>query len=180
MADIYPKYFNAEVLGQSLKEVAVEVIRTSRQDVISRWFHSSKDADLFIWLDGNKNIIKQQLSYYGQVVEWNVVEGVKTGHIVVDDAHNHTNGSEILRFDQSPQAATLEQALALLANITALNDIERQALIGNFRRAGSSVTLSPEEFVARFGAFLQRPKTTEIQATLWNRVKARLSGWFKR
>src|SRR4051794_6420331 len=121
MADFYPRFFDPVELGKSLKEVATDVIATTHADVVSRWFHSSKDADLFIWMDKNNNIIKQQLSYYGQVVEWNAVEGLKTGHIVTDEARDRKQGSEILRFDEVPQVTSIQQATQLLNNITALS-----------------------------------------------------------
>lgn len=180
MADSFPKYFNPEELGKSLKEVAVDVIKTNSKDVISRWFHSAKDADLFIWLDDNKNILKQQLSYYGQVVEWNVVEGVKTGHIVEEeDNDRQAPSSEILNFDQTPQSTNIEQALRLLECITALGEDERRLLSANFRKLGSSQNMPPEEFIARFGSYLQRPHASGGNSSWWKRLVAHVSRWFK-
>jgi len=46
-------------IAHSMEEVAVEFIQTHNNEVMSRWLHSEKDADLFIWQDDHKNIIKQ-------------------------------------------------------------------------------------------------------------------------
>lgn len=177
----FPKYFNPQELGNSLKEVATDVIQSSGQEVVSRWFHSTKDADLFIWSDRQRNILKQQLSYYGQVVEWNIVEGVKTGFVIEQENDQRVSGSEILRFDVKPQTATIEQALRLLECITALPDDERKVLMGNFCQLAGSNALSPEEFVARFGSYLQRPPVggLALGETWWSRLMNRLSRWFK-
>lgn len=178
--DFYPRFFNPQDLGNSLKEVSVDVIHAPRQDITSRWFHSNKDADLFIWLDSQQNIVKQQLSYYGQVVEWNVVEGIKTGHIVVDEARPRDQGSEIVHFDPNPLNATVDQARALLQHITALKEHERSALVQNFAAGGTSRQVSAEEFIARFGALLERPAQPGLPtAGPWKRLMTRVRGWFK-
>ncbi len=56
MSESFPKFFNPQTLGQSLKEVQVDLLGT-HPEVVSRWFHSAKDADLFIWHDSAQNII---------------------------------------------------------------------------------------------------------------------------
>jgi len=179
MPELFPRFFNPEDLGKSLREVSTDVVKTSRRDVISRWFHSAKDADLFIWMDLKRNIIKQQLSFYGQVVEWNVIEGVKTGHIVVEEQTSRDQGSEFLNFDEIPQATSIDQAVLLLSFVPALLDGERKVLSENFRRVGASQNMPAEELISRFGEFLGRPLTKEARHSLWSRIVARLSGWFK-
>ncbi|MGZ3722240.1 MAG: hypothetical protein ACXVA9_04875 [Bdellovibrionales bacterium] len=179
MPELFPRYFNPEELGKSLREVSTDVVKTSRRDVISRWFHSAKDADLFIWMDLKRNIIKQQLSFYGQVVEWNVIEGVKTGHVVVEENQGREQGSEFLNFDNVPQMTAIDQAISLLNHVPALQDVERKALAENFRRIGASQNMPAEELIARFGEFLGRPSIKEPRHSAWNRLVARLSRWFK-
>jgi hypothetical protein len=199
VSESFPHYFNPETLGESLKEVAVEVYQSSRHDVVSRWFHSAKDADLFIWLDEKHGIIKQQLSYYGQVVEWNVIEGVKTGNVIVEQGEFDQNGnrargtkgakgSEILRFDEKPQQPAIQQALKLLEHVTALSETERVEISENFRKIGTSQTMPPEEFIARFAEFVeQRPgpispsqsPSEHTAQSRWKRLLNQISRWFK-
>jgi len=163
----------------SLKEVSMDLVKTSRRDVIARWFHSSQDADLFIWMDLQRNIIKQQLSYYGQVVEWNVIEGVKTGHVVVEDSHVHGQRSEFLSFDERPQRTSVDQALRLLSAVTALKDDERKVLEENFLRFNQSQVMPAAEVVARFGELMGRGDLPPAENSLWKRFVSRLSRWFK-
>ena len=178
MPEVFPRYFSAEDLGQSLREVASEMIKTSRRDVLSRWFHSAKDADLFIWSDLKHNIIKQQLSFYGQVVEWNVIEGVKTGHVVVEEGRGLTRGSEFLNFDQSPQIQAIEQAVLLLRHVPELKNSERDQLAANFRCLKASQNMPAEELVQRFGPWIGNLAGTP-RLSLWNRLVERVSRWFK-
>ena len=51
------------------------------QNVGSHWYHSDQDADIYIWLDEVGNVIKQQVNFVGQVVEWNIVEVLKPSDI---------------------------------------------------------------------------------------------------
>lgn len=176
---MFPHFFDPHELGKTLKEVATDVIKAGEYEVISRWFHSAKDADLFIWLDTKQNIIKQQVTFYGQVVEWNVIEGVRTGMIVEEESGTgrRRKASQIMQFDARAQQAPIEQALKLLEHITGLNDLERQSLKKNFKRPPGQSDLDPAEFVRQFGAFLgSRSVPQEKPSEPWPR---RLMAWFK-
>jgi hypothetical protein len=98
----FPRFFNAEEIGHSLKEVSPLLLKTTHPEITSRWFHSSQDADLFIWFDRNQGVIKQQISFFGQVVEWNIVEGLKTGLVIEEEIRGHARASEMVCFDARP------------------------------------------------------------------------------
>lgn len=176
---IFPRFFSAADLGKSFREVSVDVIRTEHQDIVNRWYHSSKDADLFVWLDSDKNIIKQQLTFFGQVIEWNVIEGVRTGCLVEQEDPVLTDkrrATDVIKFDQKPQGSSLSQALDLLKNITVLKDDERQSLMDNFSTKNQTAhTMDPEEFVRKFGSALSR-RPGQRQKTLWQRFVNWLMG----
>jgi hypothetical protein len=147
----YVKTFNAKDLGQSLREVAVDVIRRDDKDIESRWFHSNKDADLFIWSDEKKNILKQQVTFYGQVVEWNVVEGLRTGLLIEDETSQGMSASPLIRYDISPQKHTIEQSIDIVGHIGGLSSLDKSQVIINFTKASIFSELSPEEILKRFG-----------------------------
>lgn len=153
---MFPHLFDPVALGASLKEVATDVIKTSEMDVTHRWFHSAKDADLFIWLDPGKNIIKQQLTFYGQVIEWNIVEGTRTGMILEEDGRKPAKASDIIRFDDKPQRAPVGQAIAVLQHVATLNDLERRSLAKNFADSPTTKSISPPEFLQNYGRFSKR------------------------
>ncbi len=130
-----PRHFDARTLGESLKEVAIDYIETEDSNLQSRWFQSDSDADLFIWTDVNRKkltpsqeIIKYQLSFFGQVVEWSIFDGVRTG-VIIENEIQGENPSEVIEFDQIPQVGSLEQATHLLKFVGELGLKDQQYLI---------------------------------------------------
>jgi hypothetical protein len=122
-------------------------------------------------------VIKQQMSFYGQVVEWNIVEGLKTGLVIEQESQDRRKSSEMVQFDARPQQGPIEQAVALLDHITALKDVEKRLLASNFRQAeGLSTTMPAEMFIERFGEYLKKPKSAEgadaAAPSLWRRLWA--------
>lgn len=165
---IAPDFFNAQSIGRSLQEVSVEIIKTESQNVTSRWFHSNKDADLFIWHDERYNIIKQQVSFCGQIVEWNILEGVKTGIVEEHESTGKISGSDLIRFDKQPQKSSIQMASEMVRHIEQLDELEKQALINNFRKAPKLSNIDPAEFVNQYGR-----KPTEEKAPekgFWQRL----------
>jgi hypothetical protein len=160
--------FDAQALGASFEEVAVDVVSGGPTDFISRWFKSSKqDADLTIWVDGESRFVKQQISFYGQVVEWNPIQGTRTGLIVEEET---VEISEVIRFDSQIQKVAVRQAIEVLAHVRSLPQSDRDSLIFNLRE---SPKLSKN---ARARAIkLWAPKLDEIvsdqRPTFWKRLR---------
>lgn len=146
-----PLFFDPEEIGRSLEEVSVDIIKTETQKITSRWLHSAKEADLFIWFDERQNIIKQQMSFCGQVVEWNILEGTKTGVILEDEGRPGVDASEMIRFDDGPQKTSVSQAIEVLRHVLALTELERQRLLENFNKAPVADHIPPEEFLRLYG-----------------------------
>ena len=170
-----PFFYNAQDLGKSFRAVSVDFIKTESHDIVNHWYHSAKDADLFVWMDSESNIIKQQLSFYGQVIEWNVVEGLKTGCLLENDnLEGKQRGSEIIKFDPLPQKSCLAQAVDLLHHIEVLKQNDRQLLIENFVSTDRTLSkMNPEEFVKKFGKVLE--KRPQARKSWWGRF----AKWFK-
>lgn len=170
-------FFNAQDIGESLEEVAIDVIKTESQNITSRWLHSAREADLFIWLDERENIIKQQMSFCGQVVEWNILEGVKTGVVLEDESHSGgVEGSEVVRFDEDPQQASVKQAIEVLRHVLALTEEDRRTLLANFNKGPVADHLPPEEFLRLYG-----PKGRQDLSLSgwWGRLVSRVKKWLK-
>jgi hypothetical protein len=174
----HPLFFNPKEIGRSLKEVATDIVKTESQDIVSRWFHSHQDVDLFIWMDDHKNIIKQQLSFHGQVVEWNLIEGVKTGFIFEDETQKrgpHPE-SELVKYDEALQRQTLEQAMAVVSCIDALKAEEKSALLENFLKDPSLGNLSPEVFLKKYRRVEVKPAA---EPGFFKRFLSKIGRWFK-
>ncbi len=194
------KFFNGKSIGKSLKEVAVDLIETDSDRLVSRWFHSDMNTDLFTWMDKGQNIIKQQISFHGQVVEWNCLEGIKTGLVVESDfevyipthsapksgahgkgtvgglgAESKPQSSETIQFDSNPQMHSIDLALEILNHFEIDSHLHHQ-LIGNFKDPQNIKTMSPKTFVDRFGISLKEYQTQD--PSFWDSVKKKLQSLF--
>lgn len=134
-----PRLFDAEALGMSFEQLAIDVVKGETTDFMSRWYRARVgEADLVIWTDGEKRIIKHQLCFYGQIVDWNPINGTRTGLVVEEEvAQSATTPdvSEIIRFDRALQNTVVEQAIEVMSRIPGLGDGDRSAMIFNLRQS---------------------------------------------
>lgn len=144
------RMFNAKEIGSSLQEVAAELIKREDQNIESRWFHSNKDADLFIWRDQLKNVIKQQVTYFGQLVEWNVLEGVRTGMLIEDETSQQISASPIIQYDLMPQQHAVSQCIELLGYVPGLTEDDKSQLIHNYMQSPKFADQSPDELIKKY------------------------------
>lgn len=145
-----PLVYDPENWGREMKEMSVDTIQTSKQKVKSRWFHSKDYVDLFVWTDELGNIIKQQLSFCGQVVEWNIVDGVKTGYVLEEDSTRYTPEQESICFDEKLQKTSVDQALKLVAAIEVLNESEKNLIQKHFQNSPTIDTMSNHELMTKY------------------------------
>jgi hypothetical protein len=160
--------FSAEILGRSLKQMPTKTFKAGVQDVTTNWYHSDRDVDLYIWKDERANIIKQQLQFHGQIVEWNIIEGTRTGLVVENGTDTETDGETKppVRFDRVRQSYTVEQVVDILRAIQEIADTERASLIKNFAESPNFGDLRPDQVLSLYG----RP----------NNIRNRLMAWFDR
>jgi hypothetical protein len=168
-----PIVFDAEQIGKSLREIAVDVIETEGSTILSRWFHSKHDVELFLWTDAENNVIKHQVTFYGQVVEWNVFEGVRTG-VIVEQENSIGDGvvSETIQFDNVPEDAAIIRATLLLANVPELPEADRKRICDNLRFRVRGEPNSKDEFIRRYGEVYGLDQG--VRASFWKRLKR----WF--
>lgn len=170
------QFFDAKEIGRSFAEVAFDVIETEMQNVVSHWYHSDQDADIYIWLDEVGNVIKQQVNFVGQVVEWNIVEGIKTGVTLEDENNSEPNlAKAFVRFDIRPISEVVRQAKELLEFAHSVDQVLRQTLLDNFTSGVSMATMGSDELLQKFGAHLKKKEHESIL----QKVITKLSSWFK-
>lgn len=171
---ILSHFFSGKNIGKNLKEVSVDLVKTETEDVVSRWYHAPS-TDLFTWTDRGHNIIKQQLHFNGQVVEWNCLEGIKTGLVIEADlglkpTYNAEGKlekdrvSQSIKFDRDPMNNCVELALEIIENVEFEKPVQAQ-LLSNFRNPQSITSMDPQHFLDRFGMALKgarRPGETVL------------------
>jgi hypothetical protein len=131
------KVYDVAHIAQSFREVAVDVVRGESTEFLSRWYQAVKgDADLTIWWDGEKRVVKQQLCLYGQVVEWNPIHGTRTGLVVEQESGpTEDETSEIIHYDAKLQRSAINQAISLLRVVNVIPEGDRALLVYNFRES---------------------------------------------
>lgn len=141
------QYFNIRELGATLYEVAVETIDVGHQSLRHHCYHSSLDADLLLWIDQSNNIIKQQAIIYGQIVEWNLVEGLRTGFILEDDSTK-----EDICYDREVQNTSFIQAIEFVDHMECIDEELKNRIYKNFIEAPVMKSMSDQEFIVRYGS----------------------------
>ena len=150
------QHFDAEALGISVRQLAVDVVRGENMDFVSRWFRSgNSEVDLVVWADSEKRIIKHQLCFFGQIVDWTPFHGTRTGFVVEEEAlaaldsadspgaapssaeggSSDETVSEEIRFDKNLQPTVVAQAIQLLTWVPELSEAERGTLVFNLRES---------------------------------------------
>lgn len=175
---IVPKFYSLNELATSLFEKQSEIIDVSPHSIFSRWFHSQNDADVILWMDKNKNVLKQQICIYGQVVHWDIISGIKTGVIMDEETPDkeHEEDFEEIKakqiiYDARPVKATIEDA-KLLLNLMSLLDVSCKAeLINNLISNPTASTVDPKEFLKKFGSLGPAKTKTSIVKKLKNLFK---------
>jgi hypothetical protein len=165
--------FNAQDIGSSLQEVAADYIKTEDNEIESHWYHSQKDADLYYWRDNKKNIIKQQVSFLGQIIEWNILDGVRTGVVVEDETSQSMGCSPLVHYDKSPSPSTLGQCVDIVAHIPKLPASEKQQIMNNFLHSPNLHNLPLAEIISRFQLKTAAPATA-ILGRLWRFLQEKL------
>jgi hypothetical protein len=158
----FARLFDAEALGATFMHLAVDVTRGEATDFTSHWYRARRgEADLVIWTDGARRIIKHQLCFFGQVVEWTAIHGTRTGFLFEEHADSEAGEgveddsfmpsaaalgtgfdeaesdavSEMIRFDSQIQGTAVQQAIQILSRVPSLSDEDRSALIFNLRQS---------------------------------------------
>jgi hypothetical protein len=136
---VQPIYFDPQRVGASLKEVGIDYTKVESREIETRWFRdASGETDVFIWLNKEKTIIKQQSSIMGQLVEWNIVEGLKTGmvlenELIKSDGKDQLPQSELIYFDKIVQPQAVLMAINVIKHM-AIDDELKNHLLKNFQR----------------------------------------------
>lgn len=167
---------NPEKMGESLSEVEVQYSGTGDRRVTTRWFKSQKqkpvDADVLLWTDHRDNIIKQQVSICGSVVEWNILDGLRTGMTVEQEIKGEKNASETVQFDQNSNIMNIQMALRMLASVPSMDNQTKETVLNNFKSPSSFSNLSPQEILFKYG---QTPKGVKLN--FWQRFKVQIRRW---
>jgi hypothetical protein len=202
------QFFSGRSIGRGLREIAVDFVKTHDEDLVSRWYQGPS-TDLYTWSDRKNNIIKQQLNFNGQIVEWNCLEGLKTGVIVETDlslpdeaavaqgagglaastqervqASSHGSSPAKGRISENIQFDRLPEKVTVgqaleILKYAALEGKALKQIVSNFENPQNIHTLPTDEFFRRYGSAMNGLHQRGA-AGFWSTLKTRLSLFFKR
>jgi hypothetical protein len=174
-----PFFLDPEKVGASLIEVGVDYQEIESREVQTRWFRGqSSETDVFVWMNRDLKMIKQQISVMGLIAEWNILDGVRTGMIMESELSSKdltengltpdTTASEVIQFDKSTQKRTLDISLSILKNMTCLEPELKALMLKNFNQG------------VAFEGFPERRSAGVPSRNLWLTVKEFFLSCFKK
>lgn len=140
-----PIYLDLEKVGASLVEVGIDYQEIETREVETRWFRDPiSETEVFVWMNKNRKMIKQQVLVMGLLTEWNILDGVRTGVILESELSAKdlaqsgltpdSTASESIHFDKKPQARTLDISISILKNMTCVEPELKELMLRQFNQ----------------------------------------------
>ncbi len=140
-----PLFLDPAKVGASLKEVGIDYQEIESKQIETRWFRDQlSETDVFVWMNKDRRMIKQQVSVMGLLTEWNILDGVRTGVILESEMSSKDlaqNGltpddtaSEAIHFDRNPQQRTLSISISILKNMTCVEPELKELMLRQFNQ----------------------------------------------
>lgn len=121
---------------------AVDVVETHRGDLERHWYSSPGPAE-FLFLTRQNRLIKHRLDLLGQVIEWNYVDGSKTGYVQDDEIPGVLQPASTISFDKVPDEQLLYLAISFIESMKTLDDEIRGEVIAQHQSFFHWAKLSP-------------------------------------
>ncbi len=120
-------------IARNFVEVSSDMVSTPTRKLVIKWYRSSH-VDLQVWLDhGHSKVIRQQFSYMGLVVEWNHIQGVRTGYLQDSLAGEEATNNAQVTYDKSIQKESVELVLEVMKLTEGIS--EKQEIINNYENS---------------------------------------------
>lgn len=154
-----PLFLDLVKVGSALKEVGVDYQEIESRQVETRWFRDQlSETDVFVWMNKDRKMIKQQVSVMGLLTEWNVLDGVRTGVILESELCAQdlmqsgltpdNTASESIHFDKNPQQRTLDISISILKNMTCV-EVELKDLMIRQLNQGAGFKIENSQIVSK-------------------------------
>lgn len=103
-----------KTMAQQVKFVSFDMVQTAGTELTSRWYHF-ESIDLYFYETDDKKIVKIQVTVFGQVIDWNMFDGLRTGILLEEDMLSE-GPSGVIHYDRTVSMKTVSQALLVLEN----------------------------------------------------------------
>jgi hypothetical protein len=106
--------------------VSFDVIQYGNSEMRSHWYRY-RDIDLYYFQTTDGDVAKIHITIFGQVVEWNKLDGVRTGLLI--EHEGEAGVSEIVQYDARPNTACVKQAMDVLTQARKIEKADRERLL---------------------------------------------------
>jgi len=125
--------YSPEFMIKGFGRVSSDIVTTPTTELVVKWYRASY-VDLQVWIDKNQDkVIRQQFSFLGLIVEWNHIQGIKTGYVL-----DKPEGSVAIKalqvvYDKAIEPKSVAQAIEVLNLASKLP--EKGEIIKNFKNS---------------------------------------------
>lgn len=113
-------------MAQKVRFVSFDVIQFQDKEMRSHWY-KHESLDLYYFEKINHDLVKIHVNIFGQIVEWNAYDGVRTGVLIEEDRSGET--FEVLQYDARPNSNAIQQSLLVLENAFQIESKAREKMI---------------------------------------------------
>lgn len=142
-------YFDPEKLGQSLVELDQHPLSHAEGEFFCKWLGSRYEVNIILWYDQNDTMFRQQVVFWGQTVEWSIIQGCMTGILIEEEVQDQRQ-SQVrmqIRFDSKPNPIAVQGAIAIIEAAAPLVRNEKDRLIRNFRESPVITEMSNQDIM---------------------------------
>lgn len=135
-----------KTLAQRMNFVSFDTLELENQSVRSHWYRHDDGLDFYYFQKDDGRLIKLHISVLGQVIEWNPLDGTRTGLLV-----EHEQGGEVfesIHYDSRANHASLEQGVVVIENANGLASPLREELLRVLQHS-ESIKKEPQGLFAR-------------------------------
>jgi len=136
-----------KTMAENIAFVSFDVIQFRDNEMRSHWYRY-REIDLYYFQTLNGDLAKLHISIFGQVIEWNQLDGIRTGLLIEEESE--AGVSEIVQYDARTNRASVEQALEVLRHAVKIEAPQRAKLIACLNTGSAGVSHGWRAFLKRF------------------------------
>ncbi len=113
-------------MAEKIHFVSFDVVKFQDKEMRSHWYRYDA-VDLYYFEKTDGDIVKINVNIFGQFMEWNPYDGLRTGVIVEEEKGGEVY--EATQYDPELNESTRAQAQLILENAFQIETAKRQALL---------------------------------------------------
>lgn len=106
--------------------VSFDVLQVENQSVKSHWYRHEEGIDIYYFQKEDGHFLKVHISFFGQVIEWNPLDGTRTGLVV--EQEQGTEVVETVHYDARTNDQSIAQSLVIIDNASCISAKLREEL----------------------------------------------------